>query len=249
MARTWAVTLNLDEFNATYATFDDDDEIAAFTKGLNRGLNAGKLKDGAPAAMVLGFDLGLVWRQRAEDLIERKRAGGQASAASREAKNGASQPFSTVLEDSYGSASTVFEQSINQYPLPLNENPLPKNRSTDLATAPPKPKGGSRSLEVIKSASAREAFDRIWKKWPSTRPVDGGSCKGHKVEAENAFQKIVGGGTATPDELEAAVELYLTTYPNVLKGYIVNVSTFFGKQKGLWIESVRWIRAQAKVGA
>jgi hypothetical protein len=110
-----------------------------------------------------------------------------------------------------------------------------------MAPKPPK----VMSLDVIKSIAGRQAFDRIWDKWPVHRS-DGNRAKGHRVEAERAFQKILEMGGATVEELEAGVALYLGTHPNVLKGYPANVATFFGFQKGIWIESVRYLRARAE---
>ena len=117
-----------------------------------------------------------------------------------------------------------------------------KGKEKTLApAAPPKPPKVV-SLEVIKTVGAQEAFRRIWALWPAKR-TDGGRAKGHPVEAERAFQKILDSGAATFDELEQAAGLYLTQHPNVAQGYIVNVSTYFGSTKGLWLEGVRWLRA------
>jgi hypothetical protein len=99
------------------------------------------------------------------------------------------------------------------------------------------------SLDVVKTQAARDAFERIWTKWPTTRP-DGARAKGHKVEAERAFQRILDARKATVEELEEAVDFYLTKHPNVAKGFVVMVATFFGGRKGIWLETVRILREQ-----
>ena len=118
-----------------------------------------------------------------------------------------------------------------------------KKKTTTLPTASPSPRLIP-SLEVIKTQEGIETFARIWKRWPATRP-DGAKARGHKIEAENAFQRILSSRAATAAELEKAVELYLTQHPNVAKGYVVMVSTYFGNQKGLWLESMRYVREDA----
>jgi hypothetical protein len=103
------------------------------------------------------------------------------------------------------------------------------------------------SLTALRTQEAQEAFARVWAIWPVKRP-DGHHAKGNKIPAERAFQKILDSGAATAAELEAAARAYLTNHPRVQDGFIVFVSTFYGEEKGMWMEAVRALRDR-KAGA
>jgi len=63
------------------------------------------------------------------------------------------------------------------------------------------------------------------------------------------MQKILDDGLASVDELEDATKLYLGFHPQVKEGYPCYLTTFFGDEKGLWIEAVRTIRARREKAA
>jgi hypothetical protein len=120
-----------------------------------------------------------------------------------------------------------------------------EGKEESLAPAePPKPMKLA-SLEVIKAQEGRDAFERVWSSWPIAR-ADGQKAKGHRVEAEKAFQKLLDARMATVAELEQAATLYLAQHENVKNGYPSQVATFFGPKKGLWLEAVRFLRRQAE---
>lgn len=133
-ARTWTIPANVDELNAAFATLDDDEELAAFARGLHRGVNLGKLKDGAPDAMVTGFDLGAAWRMRAEEFRSKQQKGGETSAAIRAAKFGTSQPPHRHPEDTSKIPRSDFEpdpegrSNLSSIQYPLSFNPETSNQ-------------------------------------------------------------------------------------------------------------------------
>ena len=114
----------------------------------------------------------------------------------------------------------------------------------DSAPAKPVPKSKP-SLEVIQTQAGREAFERVWNRWPAVRP-DGNRAKGHRIEAERAFQGLLNTKAAALDELERAAYFYLEHHPNVKAGFIAMVATFYGPKKGLWMETVRHLRILAE---
>ena len=66
IARTWQIRVNLDDINAAVMLMETDAEMAAFARGLVRGLNAGSLKDGASDAYFSGWQIGNDGRTSAE---------------------------------------------------------------------------------------------------------------------------------------------------------------------------------------
>lgn len=248
MARTWTVPLNLDAFNAAYAALDADEvgELAAFVKGLHKGLNAGRLKEVAPEAMALGFDLGQTFRQEAEVKRARSKEGGQMSAMNRAMKYGSAQPSGAGLEGASDPPRSDLEGGLSQSrnEKSINEsNELPKNlhpRGGTSGHPPAKPV----SLTPLRSQEAIEAFAELWSIWPPTRTADNKPAKGNRVPAERAFQAILDKGAATVEELLSAAKLYLGHHPNVKIGWVAQVSTFFGEEKALWAEGVRTIRTR-----
>jgi hypothetical protein len=67
-ARTWSVRLSVDELNASICLLETDAEMAAWARGLMRGLNAGDNKPGASDPYSEGWHVGRAARQKADDL-------------------------------------------------------------------------------------------------------------------------------------------------------------------------------------
>ena len=67
-ARTWSVRLSVDELNASICLLETDAEMAAWARGLMRGLNAGDNKPGASDPYSEGWRAGRAARQKADDL-------------------------------------------------------------------------------------------------------------------------------------------------------------------------------------
>ena len=122
MGRTWTVPFNLDELNAAFATLDDDAEVAAFARGLHRGVNLGKLKEDAPGAMVSGYDFGLSCRLKAEEFREKQKRGGITSAANRVTKFGTAQPPRSHFEPDLEVTSNLSSNQ-NLPPVPSPSSP------------------------------------------------------------------------------------------------------------------------------
>jgi hypothetical protein len=99
-ARTWTVPFNLDEHNAIFSEFEEDADVAAWARGLNRGVNGWALREDPPPspAMLAGYKFGLGCRLKAEEFRESQKAGGQKSAETRARKFGTPQPPRSCLE-------------------------------------------------------------------------------------------------------------------------------------------------------
>lgn len=67
-ARTWSVRLSVDELNASICLLETDEELAAWARGLMRGLNGGEDKAGASDAYSEGWEIGLSAREKADSL-------------------------------------------------------------------------------------------------------------------------------------------------------------------------------------
>ena len=66
--RTWSVRLSVDELNASICLLETDAEMAAWARGLMRGLNAGDNKPGASDPYSEGWHVGRAARQKADEL-------------------------------------------------------------------------------------------------------------------------------------------------------------------------------------
>lgn len=88
-SRTWSVRLSVDDLNASYCLLETDQEVAAWVRGLMRGLNAGDCKDGASAQYIEGWEIGRPARERADEIrsgcAETGRAGGNKRVANAQA--------------------------------------------------------------------------------------------------------------------------------------------------------------------
>ncbi|NLH78295.1 MAG: hypothetical protein GX465_14790 [Acidobacteria bacterium] len=67
-ARTWSVRLSVDDLNASFCLLETDQEIAAWVRGLMRGLNAGDCKEGASKEYAEGWEIGRPARERADEI-------------------------------------------------------------------------------------------------------------------------------------------------------------------------------------
>ena len=67
-ARTWSVRLSVDDLNASICLLESDEELAAWTRGLMRGLNGGEVKAGASSSYSEGWEIGVVAREKADCL-------------------------------------------------------------------------------------------------------------------------------------------------------------------------------------
>lgn len=119
-ARIWNLRLNLDAFNAAFATLDDDQERSQFLAGLSRGMNGGVERTDPTIGWSCGFALGSTMRNEAEGFRERKSMAGQASADARRTKHGTAQPnrSRTVFEDATNRTRTNPQSTIDN---PENE--------------------------------------------------------------------------------------------------------------------------------
>lgn len=67
-ARTWSVRLSVDDLNASFCLLETDQEIAAWVRGLMRGLNAGDCKEGASKEYAEGWEIGRPAREKADEI-------------------------------------------------------------------------------------------------------------------------------------------------------------------------------------
>ena len=67
-ARTWSVRLSVDDMNAALCLLETDEEIAAWTRGLLRGLNGGDCKQGASKPYAEGWEIGFPAREKADEI-------------------------------------------------------------------------------------------------------------------------------------------------------------------------------------
>ena len=85
--RTWSVRLSINDLNASIFLLESDAEVAAWARGLMRGLNAGEAKEDASKAYASGWEIGSAAREKADairaGLAENGRAGGVAKASKR----------------------------------------------------------------------------------------------------------------------------------------------------------------------
>lgn len=83
--RTWSIRLSVDDLNASIYLLESDSEVAAWTRGLMRGLNNGDAKDSASHAYSCGWEIGKSAREKADKiragLAENGSAGGKAKAS------------------------------------------------------------------------------------------------------------------------------------------------------------------------
>ena len=82
-------------------------------------------------------------------------------------------------------------------------------------------------------------FCRIWEAWP--KRSDRKSSRGSKTKALILLNELLSQEHLTCYEAEACAEAY-KDYPNVKEGYVKNVTTFFAKKDGLWMEALEHIR-------
>ena len=84
-ARTWSVRLSIDDLNASFCLLESDQEVAAWARGLMRGLNGGGPKDGASKLYSEGWEIGETARNKADEIrascAEVGRVGGSKKAA------------------------------------------------------------------------------------------------------------------------------------------------------------------------
>ena len=85
--RTWSVRLSISDLNASIFLLETDAEVAAWARGLMRGLNAGEAKEGASSSYFSGWEIGAIARAKADSiragLAENGRAGGLAKSGKR----------------------------------------------------------------------------------------------------------------------------------------------------------------------
>ena len=128
------------------------------------------------------------------------------------------------------------------------KDPQPQAVATPEAAPERKPRRGQR-LNIITNQRVLDAFNRIWDEWPSTRKAEGGgttNARGGRAEAERAFLSVVQGGDVGLEELERAAFVYLKFHENARRGYVQNVSTFFGPMRGKWREAVKYVREHSE---
>lgn len=95
-ARTWSVRLSVDELNASICLLETDAEMAAWARGLMRGLNAGENKPGASDPYTEGWQVGRAARQKADDLRAQLSENGSGDKETNGAANGAANVHAIV---------------------------------------------------------------------------------------------------------------------------------------------------------
>lgn len=127
-------------------------------------------------------------------------------------------------------------------PAPSPSAPAPELSSTG------KPKKGRKSK--LETTGLRpeflEAFQALWETFPREGPRrwDGEAQKwiserlspGSRFQAEKNFQRIIDNGIATGRQLYLSFYAYVHEEPKVEKGFVQQVSTFFGPEKATYLE-------------
>ena len=126
---TFMVQLNLDDLNRAMVCLETSQERSEFVLGLQRGVNAARLKDGASDAMSAGYTVGLDARTRAEDFRVKQREGGKISAANRKAKTGTAQPSRSHIEQ----GSEVTSRPLRTQPRSTSEQSSNQNLEKEKA--------------------------------------------------------------------------------------------------------------------
>jgi hypothetical protein len=166
--RIWMLHLNLDEFNAAFASLGNDVERSQFLAGLSRGMNAGSVRDDSSQAWLEGFDIGSSMRYEAEGFRGQKSSAGSASAKARLEKYGSSRPNTvrTPLEHTANTVRTPFEQPSNQSTI---HNPQSNNQQTTIDTKGMPAKRGRKDWQEAFPGEVLEAFQEIQGFWPHAK--------------------------------------------------------------------------------
>ena len=112
--------------------------------------------------------------------------------------------------------------------------PAKKKKEKKIKTTGLKPeseKAWSAILEAF--PKSHRVWDEVTKDWKD-EPIS----KGAILPAQENFQAIVDAKAATPKELYAAFYAYTTEEPNISRGFVQNLSTFYGPKKATWLQ---WI--------
>ena len=155
IARTWQIRINLDDVNAAVMLMETDAEMAAFARGLVRGLNAGTLKDGASDAYFSGWQIGNDGRTSAEIARLTNQNNG---------KGGGRPKNPSVNQSVYQSVNQSVDLSVDQLVNP-NHKPLTINEEQETNNKGGKPPARSARFIPPTEAEWLEYCQKTWDDW------------------------------------------------------------------------------------
>ena len=160
--RTWSVRISINDLNASIFLLESDAEVAAWARGLMRGLNSGDAKDGASKAYASGWEIGSAAREKADairaGLAENGRAGGVAKAGKRLADATA---IATANASAVAVASALAE--------PRTKNQETKNKEQQEQTERPR-------RAAFTPPSEQEWVEYCTRTWSDWHPVCAGEA-------------------------------------------------------------------------
>ena len=131
-------------------------------------------------------------------------------------------------------------KDINPAPSPSALLPEPSS------SGKPKKEKKPKIITTALRPEALEAFQAIWEAFPRRGPqkwdreaqsyVSEPQSPGSRLKAETNFQRIIDNGVASARLLYLAFYAYVTEEPKVEKGFVQQVSTFFGPEKATYLE-------------
>ncbi len=154
--------MNIDQFNAVWATLDGRDDHSDFSNGLWRGVNNGKILEGASPAFLAGYGMGKGMRDEAERFREDCSRHGSKGGSPKHRLSHPQAPLNPGLSTAQGMLDQPLTLTTIHNPQsskPENDNPplAPAELSgfgdIDFDDSPPK--------ETQKSKSIQEVLD-IW---------------------------------------------------------------------------------------
>lgn len=247
-ARTWNLRINLDEFNAAFATLCDERDRSDFLAGLSRGMNGGSEREGASPSFADGLRLGHVMRGEAEEFRAGKQAVGMLGGRPRVNQSETTgEPevnlMVTTSEPQVNQSetqSTILKEKESTPPTPLpGETPARKPRQKKHQTDDCAP-------EVL------PLVQEVYRSIPKEHPVTGEEVhKGGFAQGARAFQRCIDEEGLNPQELAMAGRIYYAAeileakHPIALQGLVrgvngiwdtrpkamMHMSTFYGPEK------------------
>ena len=199
-ARTWSVRLSVDDLNASICLLESDEELAAWTRGLMRGLNGGEVKTDASSSYSEGWEIGAAAREKADCLRAECAKIGSAGGSKRVAN--AQANASPIASPNASPDAQPFGQPERRT---NNEEQGTKNKERK-ASAPKAAFSPSMFDAMIpESLAESEAFGAKWTAWVASRhsrrkPIS-------ELAAKEQLAKLAGFGiTGAIESLRQSIE-------------------------------------------